>query len=50
MAHHPIVQKVVGELLVKGATKASTCGIAFYSNVSVVPRCTSGLQPIYNLQ
>ena len=50
MPHHPIIQKVVDELFIKGSTEPSTGDPGFYSNVFAVPRCTGALQPILNLK
>ena len=48
MAHHPISQKEVDELLAKGAIKPSTAGSGFYLNIFIGPKCTGGLWPIFN--
>ena len=48
LAHHPIIQKEMDELLVKGVIEPSTGGASFCSNVFVVSKHTSGLQPILN--
>ena len=37
--HHPIIQKGVDELLVKGAVEPSSGGAGFYSSIFVVPKC-----------
>ena len=37
MAHYPIIEKEVDELLAKGATEPLTGGAGFYSNVLAVP-------------
>ena len=50
IAHYPVIQIEVDELLAKGAIESSTCGAGFYSNAFVVPKCTGGLQPILNLK
>ena len=47
-AHHPIIQKEVDELLVKGAIEPSSGGAGFYSSMFVVPENTGGLKPILN--
>ena len=49
-AHHPIIQKVVDELLSKGAIEPSSGGAGFYSSVFVVLKCTGGLWSILNLK
>ena len=38
MAHHPVIQKEVEELLAREATEPLTHGADFYSNVFVVPK------------
>ena len=43
MAHHPVIQKEVQELLVKRATEPSTGGAGSCSNVFVVPKFSGGL-------
>ena len=43
MAHHPIIQKDMDELLAKDATELSTGGAGFYSNVFVAPKFTGVL-------
>ena len=43
VAHHPIIQKEVDELLAKRAKEPSSGGAACYSNVFVVPKHISGL-------
>ena len=43
-AHHPNIQKEVDKLLANGTIEPSSSGPGFYSNVSVVPKCTSDLQ------
>ena len=48
MAHHPIIQKEVDEILAKDVTEPCTGSASFYSNVFVVPKCTDGLQAILN--
>ena len=48
--HHPIIQKEVHELLAKGVIKPSSGGAGFYCSMFVVPKHTSGLQPILNLK
>ena len=50
VAHHPIIQKEVDELLSKGAVEPSSGGAGFYSSVFVVPTDTGGLRPIFNLK
>ena len=50
MAHHPIIQKEVDELLVSGAIEESTGGAGLYLNTFVVPKHTGGLWPICNLK
>ena len=50
VAHHPVIQKEVGELLAKGAIEPPSGGAGFSSSVFVVPKCTGGLQPILNLK
>ena len=50
VAHHPIIQKKVNELLAKGAIEPSSGGAGFYSSVFVVPKFTGGIQPILNLK
>ena len=50
MAHYPLFQKGVDELLANGATEPSTCGADFYSNVFVVPKHTDSLILILNLR
>ena len=49
-AHHPVIQKVVNELLAKGAIEPSSDGASFYSSVFVVPKHTGGLCPILSLK
>ena len=49
MAHHPIIQEKVDELLAKDATELSTCSGGFSSNVFVDSKHTGGLCPILNL-
>ena len=41
--HHPVIQKEVNELLVKGAIEPSSGGAGFYSSMFVVPKDTGGL-------
>ena len=41
MAHHPIFQKEIDELLAKVAIESLTGSSAFSSNVFVVSKCTS---------
>ena len=48
--HHPVIQKEVDELLVKGVIEPSSSGAGFYSSVFVVPKHTGGLHPILNLK
>ena len=43
MAHHPIIQEELDELLAKVAIEPLTGGTGFYSNVFVVPKCTGCL-------
>ena len=50
LAHHSIIQKEIDELLAKGATEPSTCGVGNYSNIFVVTKHTGGFQPILNLK
>ena len=50
MAHHPIIQMEVDELISKGAVEPSSAGAGFYSSVFVVPRHTGDLKPILYLQ
>ena len=50
VAHHPIIQKEVDELLAKGAIEPSSGGTGFYSSMFVVPKGISGLKPICNLR
>ena len=50
MAHHPVIQKEVHELLSKMLTELLTCNAGFFSNVFVVPMCTGGLWLILNLK
>ena len=45
MAHHPIIQKEMDELLARGAIEPLTGGAGIYSKC-VVPKCTGGLQLI----
>ena len=49
-AHHPISQKEVDELLVKGVLEPSSSDASFYSSVFVFHKCIGGLQPILNLK
>ena len=37
-AHHPLIQKEVDELLVRGIIETLTCGTGFYSNVFLAPK------------
>ena len=50
VAHHPIIQKEVDELLSKGAVEPSSGGAGFYSSMFVVPKHTSGLPPMLKLK
>ena len=50
VAHHPVIQKEVDELLAKGAIEPSSGGAGFYSSMFLVPKCTGGLHPILNLK
>ena len=50
MAHHPIIQKEMDEIIAKIAIGPLTGGAGFYSYVFVVPYCTGGLWPILNLK
>ena len=50
VAHYPIIQKEVGELLAKGVIEASFGGAGFFSSMFVVPKHTGSLQPILNLK
>ena len=45
IAHYPVIQKKVSELLAKGNTELSTVGISFYSKVFVMSKYTGGLPP-----
>ena len=45
MAHHPVIQKEVDELLATYATEPLTSSVDFISNACVVPKLTGGLQP-----
>ena len=45
-----MIQKEVNELLDKGSIESSAGGACFYSNVSVIPKCMGGLQPILSLK
>ena len=49
-AYHPIIQKVVDELLAKGVIEPSSGGAGFYSSVFVVPKHTGGPWPILNFK
>ena len=50
VAHHPIIQKEVVEVLAKEAIEPSSGGAGFYSSMYVVPKCTGDLQPILNVK
>ena len=50
MAHHPVIQKEVDELLAKGVIEPSSGGAGFYFSMFVVPKCTGGLKPILSLE
>ena len=50
VAHHPIIQKEVDELLSKGTIELSSGGAGFHSSMFVVPKHTGGLWPILNLK
>ena len=50
MAHHPIIQKEVNELLARGATEPLTGDADFYPNVFIVPKHTGGLWCILYLR
>ena len=50
VAHHPIIQKEVDELLSKGANEPSSGGAHFYSSMFVATKCTGGLWPTLNLK
>ena len=50
VAHHPIIQKEVDELLAKGVIEPSSGGAGLYCSVFVVPKHTGGLWPIFNLK
>ena len=50
MAHHPIIQKKVDDLLAKGMIEPSSIGTGFYSSMFVVPKHTGSLQPILNMK
>ena len=43
VAHHPVIQKEVEELLAKGAIEPSSGGTGFNSSIFVVPQHTGGL-------
>ena len=43
MVHHPVIQKEIDELFIKGATEPLTGGAGFYSTTFVVSKCTGGL-------
>ena len=49
MAHDPIIQREVDELLAKSAIEPLMCVAGFYSNIFVVPKYTGILWPILNL-
>ena len=49
VAHHPVIQKEVDELLTKGTIEPSTGGTGFYSSVLLVPKYMDGLHPILDL-
>ena len=49
MAHHPIFQNVVDELLAKGAIEPSSGGAGFHSSVFVVPKHTDASGPYLTL-
>ena len=42
-AHHPIIQKELGELVSRGMIEPSSGGVGFYSSVFTVPKHTGGL-------
>ena len=44
VAHHPVIQKEVDELLAKGAIEPSSGGAGFYSSMFVVPMHTGNLR------
>ena len=50
LAHHPIIQKEMDELLARGAIEPSTGGAGFYSDIFVVPKHTGGLEPMLHLK
>ena len=50
VAHHPIIQKELDELLVKGMIEPSSGVAGFYSSMFVVPKHISGLWPMHNLK
>ena len=50
VAHYPIIQKEVDELLSKGTIEPSSGCAGFYSSMFVVHKHTGGLQPILNLK
>ena len=43
VAHHPVIQKEVDNLLPMGASEPSTDGTGFYSNVFAFPKHAGGL-------
>ena len=50
VAHHPIIQKEVNDLLAKGVIESSSGVAGFYSSVFVFPKYIGVLQPILNLK
>ena len=50
VAHQPIIQKEVDELLAEGVIEPSSDGAGFYCSMFVVPKHTGGLWPILNLK
>ena len=48
LGNHAVIQKKGQELLAKGIVELSPGGVGFYSNVFVVPKNMSGLQPVLN--
>ena len=49
LAHHPIIQKEMNELLAKDAIKP-LIGVLLLLQCIFVPKCTRGLRPILNLK
>ena len=50
LAHHPIIQNEVNELLTKGTIEQSAGGAFLHSNIFVVPKHNGGSLPILNLK